>query len=175
MKFVRCVVVCCSVLQCVAVRCSALQCVYLSPCDLDNSSRWVHGMCCSALQCAAMCCSMLQYVAVYCSVISSINVLFKCVAVWCSVLQCVTVCCNALQYFAMFCSVTSRVDGLQCLQYHPIIYITYTYIYTDGLFRVLLLFQCNRSLRHLITLSPHPHCNTLQHTATHCNTLQLYK
>jgi len=49
----RCVAVCCSVLQCDAVCCSVVQ--YCASC-------------CSMLQCVAACCSVLQCVAVCCSV-----------------------------------------------------------------------------------------------------------
>ena len=46
---IRCIAVCCSVLQCVAVCCSVLQCL---------------AACCSVLQCLAVSCSVLQCVAV---------------------------------------------------------------------------------------------------------------
>ena len=83
----RCVVVCCSVIQCVAVCYSVLQ--YIA-------------VCCSVLQCAAMRCSVLQCVAVCYSVLQR-------VAVSCSVLPCVAVCCIVLHCVAMCCSV------LQCV------------------------------------------------------------
>jgi len=72
----RCVVMCCSVLQRVAVGCCVLLCV---------------SMCCSVLQqhathqksVAVCCCSVLQCIAVYCSVL-------QCVAVCCVVCECRT-------------------------------------------------------------------------------------
>jgi len=79
----RCIAVCCSVLQYVTVCCSVLQCV---------------AVCCSMLQCVAVCYSVLQCVAVCCSVL-------QCVAVCSSVLQCVavrcSVCCSVLQCVAV--------------------------------------------------------------------------
>ena len=60
MRYVwQCVAVCGSVLRCVAVCCSVLQCV---------------AVCCSMLQCVAVCCSMLQCVAVCCSVLQCVAV-----------------------------------------------------------------------------------------------------
>jgi len=67
---VRCVAVCCCVLQCVAV-------------------------CCSVLQCVAVCCSVLQ---VYFRGVYSTGRIYLSGAVCCSVLQCVAVCCSVLQY-----------------------------------------------------------------------------
>ena len=98
----RCIAVCCSVLQCVA------------PCV---------AVCCSVLQtllqcvahCVAVCCIVLshellqevsmQYVAVCCSVLQCVVVL-QCVAVCCSVLHCVAVCCTVLH-----CVLTRAASG----------------------------------------------------------------
>ena len=75
------------VLRCVAVCCSVLQCV--AGWSVDRITyKWV-------LQCVAMCCSVSQCIAVCCSLkclsyhtyISEACV-FQCVAVCCSVLQC---------------------------------------------------------------------------------------
>ena len=102
-------------------------------------------VCCSALQCVAVCCSALQCVAVRCSVLHAVYCsALLWVAVRCSVLQCVAVCCSALQCVAVCCS----VSGLKTPQPET---------------------ECTKER------SIHTHrrstqdCNTLQHTATHCN------
>jgi len=74
----RCVAVCCSVLQYVAVCCSALQCVAVC-CSVLHTSFSSSSSSPSTFQCVAVCCSMLQ-----------------CVAARCSALQCVAVCCSVL-------------------------------------------------------------------------------
>ena len=77
---------CCSELRCVAVCCSVLQVTSscsssgYGPYDFPVFKRCV-AVSCSELQCVAARCSMLQYVAVCCSVL-------QCVAACCSVLQC---------------------------------------------------------------------------------------
>ena len=70
----------CSVLRCVAVCCGVLQGVAgLSSCARAQGVLRCVAVCCGVLQCVAVCCSVLQ-----------------CVAVCCSVLQCVAVCCCVL-------------------------------------------------------------------------------
>jgi len=85
----------------------------------------------------------------------------QCVAVCCSVLQCVVVCCSVLQcdtaLWCSSCSVELCVAVCCCVRLHRI------------------QMCCNRCVNSDIV----PVCvwnvtrrNTLQHTATHCNTLQ---
>ena len=79
----RCVAVCCSVLQCVAVCCSVLQCVVV---------------CCSVLQCVAVL-SGAEYCHDYLLIhtrVAVCRVVLQYVAVCCNMLQCVAVCCNAV-------------------------------------------------------------------------------
>jgi len=71
----RCVAVCCSVMQCVTAR------------VVSAVGDFVAQVCCGVLHCDAVCCGVL-----------------RCVAVCCSVLQCEAVCCSVLQYVAMCCS-----------------------------------------------------------------------
>ena len=68
----KCVAMCCSVLQRAAVFCVAV------PRSSGKSLRH------TVMQCVAVCCSVLQ-----------------CVAVCCSVLQCVSLCCSVLRCFAL--------------------------------------------------------------------------
>ena len=155
--------VCRSVLQRVAVCCRLLflmmQCLFFKR----------H---CNACQCVAVCCSVLQCVAVccfwWCSVVFKKDIAMRVsgwylsmiithlhtrVAVCCSVLQCVAACCSVLQCVAVCCSVLQCVAViLVCHHYHPHKSTTIGVWYTPHK-------ACNT------------HCNTMQHTATHCNTL----
>jgi len=66
------------VLKCVAVCCSVLQCVAVSVRNrhrvLDLCVLCVAIMCCSVLQCVVVCCSVLQRVAACCSVLHRANI-----------------------------------------------------------------------------------------------------
>jgi len=84
-RVLRCVAVCCSVLQRVAMYCSVLRCIAVCCGVLEAMMRWhaddgedPFGTEC-VLQCAAVCCGLL-----------------RCVAVCCGVLQRVAVCCDVL-------------------------------------------------------------------------------
>jgi len=75
----------------------------------------------------------------------------QCVAVCCSVLQCVAVCCSVLQCVAVCCIIT----------YYTIYYISW---------------GATLSIYHIYDIRDIPIMeqlikNTLQHTATHCNTM----
>ena len=91
----RCVAVCCSVLQCVAcvacvaVCCSVLKCVAVCYWGVSKTVFWSCNCVasCDVLQCVAVCYSALQCIAVCCSVL-------QCVA-------CVAVCCSALKFVAV--------------------------------------------------------------------------
>jgi len=99
----RCVAVCCRVLQSVAVCFSVFQCVAYAVCcaytELQRVATTktrtssivirVHPVCCSALKSFAVCCSVLQWGAVYCGVFQGVAV-----SVCTSVLQCLVRCCN---------------------------------------------------------------------------------
>jgi len=109
--FVKCVAVCCSVLQCVAVCCSVLQCVAVR---------------CSMLQRVAVCCSALQCVAVRCHVLQWI-------AVGCNVLQCVAMCCSPFLDLLFFREGLNLVCMVQFCVHCAILctfcVTTYIYIY----------------------------------------------
>jgi len=145
-------------------------------------------VCCSVLQCVAVCCSVLQCAAVAASdrvsileteldkvwvawkinqetINQSMNYLIYskldmvCVAVCCSVLQCAAVgvvCCSVMQRVAEQRKKDSQDIGDWAWQ---------------NVFCVIMNESCLYTLQHTAT-----HCNTLQHTcntlATHCNTLQ---
>jgi len=111
---------------------------------------------------------MLQCVAVCCSV-------SQCVAVCCSVLQFATVCCSVLQCAAVFAvcwNVLQVVRHDSSIYWHDNGLLNATYL--------LYLFVCVTWRIHICdVLRPHIWvtvalwiCSTLQHTATHCNTLQ---
>jgi len=143
--------VCCSVLQCVAVCCSVLQCV---------------AVCCSALQCAAVCWSVLECAGVCCSVLQCVAVrVLPCVAVCCSVLQCIAVCCNMLSCVAVCCSV------LQCAVVCCIVLQCAAVgctVKTSQKIEERFARPWSESCHTCVCVLSH----TLQHTATHCNTLQ---
>jgi len=92
----RCVAVCCSVLQYVAVNvlCKMTRELMYMYCAA------VRGSVLQMLQCAAMCCNVLQCVAVCCSVLQYVAD----TAVCCSELQYAAVCCSVLQCSALCCS-----------------------------------------------------------------------
>jgi len=105
-------------------------------------------VCCSVLQCVAVCCSVLQCVAVYCDV-------FQC----CSVLQCVA---EWARECISLCGQTEWVH-LYVWQIHPRVWCD-SFIDISGMQEIEI--HCN-------TLQPATwtHRNTLQHSATHCNTM----
>ena len=112
-------------------------------------------VCCSVLQCAVICCREHDYT--YTTKCCSVS---QCVAACCSVLQCAEKNCyfvvfrSVLQFVAVCCSVLLKKT--RCL--HP----TST--------------NCNRRTIYEkiqpVSFVYVNHCITLQHTATHCNTLQ---
>ena len=67
-------------------------------------------------------------------------------------MQCVAVGCNVLQCVAVCCSVTRASENASPLQ------------------RTVRHFNRENEETHMLLEMRH-HCNTLQHTATHCNTL----
>jgi len=101
------------------------------------------------LQCVAVCCGVLQCVAVCGSVLQCVTVCYSAVqfvVVYCSVLQRVSVCYSVLQCVAVCCSV------LQCV--------------TTGSQTILFMKEVFSRIE--TRLSGEAHCDTLQHTATHC-------
>jgi len=112
-------------------------------------------VCCRVVQCVAVCCRVVQCVAVCCRVVQCVAVSLKCalqcgavcVAVCCSVLQCVAVRCSAFQCVALHCSVSwhSRI------------------IIAQGTFTTATQYNKFHGIA--------THGNTLQHAATHCNTV----
>ena len=117
----------------------------------------------------AMCCSVLQCGAVCCSVL-------QCVAACCSKMQqtlhtpvlqrvtlCVAVRCSVLRFY--FCPSLLRALSLSLSPaFHLFIFLARSLSPDESLQHTAT--HCN-TLQHTTT-----HCNTLQHTATHCNTLQ---
>jgi len=108
--------VCCSVLQCVAGRCSMMACD--ESCHLYEwfiSRVWIDHVICKNEPCHSWCCCPSCPVVCdesyhICANEVCCSVL-QCVAVCCSVLQCVAVCCSVLQCAAVCCSKLSN-DGV---------------------------------------------------------------
>jgi len=96
-------------------------------------------------------------------------VCWQCVAVYCNALQYVVVWCSVLQCVAVCCSVLQCV-AVCCSAFHT---------WETSLWASKCMSECVTSLQHTAT-----HCNTLhsncmsecvtslQHAATHCNALQ---
>jgi len=143
-QVLRCVAVCCSVLQCVAVccgnfcildvvstllpqpgvavRCSALQHIAAISASWKSFPLFVSTMCCSVLQCIAVCCGNFCIMDVVSTL--RLNQVLHCVAVCCSVLQCVAAICASWKSCPLFaptksCRVLQSVAGcckeLQCV------------------------------------------------------------
>ena len=126
-------------------------------------------MCCRVLQCFAVFGSVLQCVAACCSVL-------QCVAVCCSVLQCVAVCCSVLQCVAVRCS------ALQCVAQ----WRGHSAVKIDREIRKSLQASTCERARETTQGQETPGCThattppkeflqhtaTLQHTASHCNSLE---
>jgi len=190
----QCVAVCCSVLQCVAVWCSALQCVAVRCSVLQRVA-----VCCSiwvyliyswqdkhtrmsrvihinelwhifdllvTAQTYTLCVEY-RYLPVWGSVLQY-------VAVRCSALQCVTVCCSALQCVVMSAHIVFLVDQMNTcsMRCNPerhdacvcnVCVCSFDLQVTQWQHKHTHLFDL------LVTAQTH---DTLQHTATHCNTLQ---
>ena len=104
------------------------------------------------MQCVAVCCSVLQRVAVCCRVLQCVAVWLKVCAeeVCCSMLQCVAVCCSVLHCVAVCCSAAKVICRGGLSRFLPL-----------SLSLSALSLACTRD------------CNTLQHTATQCNTFSL--
>jgi len=79
----------------------------------------------------------------------------QCVAVCCSVLQCTAVCCSVLQCVAVYCSVLQWV-AVRCSVLRMRVLCHFT-----GFAR--LVWVTSKCLQHTAT-----HCNTLQHTTSKC-------
>jgi len=133
----------------------------------------------SVLQCVAVCCSVLQCVAVWCNVlcVAVCCSVLQCVAVCCSVLQCVAMCCSVLQWVAVCCSVLLQCIGLpkKRVNWHNmgIIFVPQVQTHRNTLQHTAT--PCNTPIhvpQGLWGISQVSHCNTLQHIATHRYTLQ---
>jgi len=155
-------------LQCVALCCSAL--------TATISIKFSRESPIFMLQCVAVCCNVLQYVAV-----------------WCSVLQCFAVCCRVLQSTYLYTHTDSQVRGLSLkLSFHSLQQILQhckTHCNTATLQRTLQrilqrtdLLECWCVCALFLRAQPYyvyiifDICGVpqdqVQHTATHCNTLQ---
>jgi len=136
-------------------------------------------VCCIVLQCVAMVCKFVCF-----SVMSHV-----------SALQCVAVCCSELRYVAVCCSVLQWLAGsfrflLRVIWYYVFTYIysylfififiyLYIYIYIYNIY--ICIYVC-RNIYTYISICVHERSRTnglwysstqtLQHTATHCNSLQ---
>ena len=194
----QCVAVCCSVWQCVATCCSVLQCVAVCyrVLHVEVLNPEVKGreaileVCCSVLQCVAVCCMskvpistsravrlFSWCVAVCCSVLQCVAVCCSMLPLCCCVSQCVVVCSSRLQYVAGRDS-ESRCQGpqeyFQGFWKFPKSQLIHSIILLEKLCRALtfekfFLFFFNFSM---CTSATSRLESTLQHTATHCNTLQ---
>ena len=143
----------CSVFECVGVCYSVLQCV-AAACCCSVLLQCVVVVCCSVLQSVAVCCRVLQSVAVCCSVLQS-------VAECCRVLQSVAECCRAHHSHVTETCKTCRLR------------IARRYKYWQAQVSVLTLSAGPDTVLRLLARSSAvtvQHCNTLQHTATHCTT-----
>ena len=174
----RCVAVCCGVLQSVefkniehpsldetpgnTVCCGVLQCVTVSCIQEYRAPHsWRDPWKQSVLRCVAVCCSELH------SRISSTPVLTRslatqCVAVCCSVLQCVAVRC--IQRFRAHQSWRDPWQSFSKVNPTEFLYQTFSRGLTFENFYIQRERETDRPVQ-LLTL-----LHTMQHTATHCNT-----
>ena len=106
--------------------------------------------------CVAVGCSALGCVAVRCSVL-------QCVAVCCSVLQCVAVCCSVLQCVSNCDSSSWSLDSPELKE--P---------YTHKTLLQHTAIKMHHIATRCYTIYTATHCNTLQHTATHCKLKEPY-
>jgi len=100
---------------------------------------------CNALQCTAMHCSALQCTAMHCNAL-------QCTAIHGNARQCTALHCNAMQYTAIHGNALQRCNAL-ALQHTA----------AQG-----------SHLAHVPVMRTASRCNTLQHIATHYDTLLLY-
>jgi len=175
------------VLKCV-FRCAVVCCKSVR-CRLDAFT--LHVVVCCVLWCVVVCCSVLQCVAVCCSVL-------QCVAVCCSVLRCFEVCCRFVASLLYTTPVVSHHTAMHCNALQRTATCTATHHLSCF---TLLRRSCRFTLQHVQRTATHcsilqhtatctatqhlscftlprcycrfilHKCNTLQRTATHCNTL----
>jgi len=120
-------------------------------------------VCCSVLQCVAVCCSVLQ-----------------CAAACCSMLQ----CCSMVQYtavcyivFCPMCDVLERwIEGVCATHIHtytPAHMHTHTHTHKHTQRDVPLFTNAYHTCKLNTYIVQHTatHCDTLQRTAAHCNTV----
>ena len=135
----------------------------------------------SVLQCVAVCCNELENVCD--DSLSTQGVVAVCVAVCCSVLQCVAMCCSELEnmsddslstqdFCGRFPSINVRIESglLHCLELHGVAWCCSVLQYVV-MFAVCcsihVRMESAEALQHAAT-----HYNTLQRTATNCNTVR---
>jgi len=137
--------------------------VQIAPLWISQPNNWNQSIDAIVISCVAVCCTVLQLVVVCCVVLQRDLICFwrqydrVCVVVCCSVLQRVAACCSVLQC------------GLICY-----------WRQCDLVCCTVVQCHCNTPLQtttrnyHKQTafvISCATRCNTLQHTATHCNNL----
>jgi len=155
---------------CVCV-CSYQMCGAASSVPLLHLSLICVALCCSVLQCVAVCCSALQCVVLRCSVL-------QCVAVCCSALHCdatcmqwAVLCCSALPHCCILHCVEVSCNVWQCVAVRCSVlqsrYVVSLSHQTNKYQSNLLYMYWMAVIRRLPKLP-----GLLQHTATHCNTLQ---
>ena len=135
--------------HCNVMKCTAIQCNNKNTLALNSCrvSVFSYACCC--------CCEMVQTVAAFvcCSVL-------QCVAVSCSLLHVITACCSVLQFVAVYgmrgCLL--RISSFFCKK--PCAETGMIIILIEEL---------------LLTMFSTTHCNTLQHTAKYCKSLQQQK
>ena len=123
----------------------------------------------------AVCCSMLQYVAVCCSVL-------QCVAVCCIAVRCVTACWSV---FVKLCLQNSAIDIAACCRVLQCAAVCCSMLQcVCGVISAKQCYMCCSAFQHVasccvifVVLFPQKsaisHRNSLQHTNTYGNPLQL--
>ena len=127
------------------------------------------------LQCVAVCCSEWPRLMLKC--------VLQCVAVSCSMLQCVAVCCSEWPRLMLRGNIRNRYTQLQLPHFvvyslvefvthhhvNMLEFVTHHHVCVGNMYTQLQL-QLLRTATH-IRIDGGAQCNTLQLSATHCNTI----
>jgi len=115
---------------------------------------------CNTLQHSATLCTTIQHTAAHCKTLQH-------TATHCNTLQHTATLCNILQHTAPHCNTLQHIatQWYMCLYMHIHIFV---WIYIRCSLYDMCLFVC------LLGKGLNLHQCTLQHTATHCNTLWIY-
>jgi len=173
----------CSTLQHTAVHCNARR-VWQHTHGTRQCSRHCNALQHTAVHCSTLCntlqhtaahCSTLQHTATHCNTLqhtaAHCNTL-QYTAVHCSTLQQTATHCSTLQHTAVHCS-TLQYTATHCSTRHDNIHIARR---RDSQQSARLLFvYTSHSPMQQTPQHTAAHCNTLQLTATHCNTRPIWK